>query len=155
MKRAGRISLTCLTPKTVLSNEGCFRRSEGRGPERGKKLFAPGETESCVAGLILCLGTVPYHPEGPCGAQKFISCIRSLKCSAVRPGSLHRRLPEVERGVLPHPLLLPAHPKSPNFSRTCSCLVLPNTRMDFHKMNSPVSVSTSLASLQKRTLAGK
>lgn len=154
-ERGGRVSLTCLTPKTVPSKEGCFRRSKGRGPERGRKPVAPRKNESCVAGLILGPGTIPYHPEGPRGARKSISYIRSLKGFAVGPGSLQPCLPEVERGVFLQPLLLHAHLKSLNFSHTCSCLVLPNTCMDFHKINSPVSVSTSLASIQRGALAGK
>ena len=150
-ERAGRVSLTCLTPKTVLSQEGCFRRSGGRGPEREETSGTQRERE--LAGRAH-----PVSWECPlpsCGARKPISCISSLKVPAVRPGLLQPHLPQVERRILPHPLFFFARPKSSNFSYTCSCFVLPNTRIDFHKISSRASVPTSLAFVQKRDSGGE
>lgn len=121
-ERAGRVSLLCLTRKTVLSKENCFRRSEGRGPERGRKTVAPRENESSVAGLILCPGTVRYHPEGPRADRKSISCVRNLKGSAVGLARFNHTCLKCKEGLSLTPFFSLPTRRPPTFQALVSLL---------------------------------
>lgn len=79
-----------------------------------------------MAGLLLCPGNVPGHLKGPVEPGEKPGSAFHL--AGFSPTPLKPR----EKRVLPHPLFLFAQSKTPNFSCSCSGLVLLITCMGFH-----------------------